>query len=49
MYKIEVVNWSSGAMQVVPGEMGREIVHYEVPKAEQLASEMNHFIKKYLI
>jgi Fic family protein len=33
MYKIEVGQWRSGAMQVVSGGMGRETVHYEAPKA----------------
>lgn len=47
MHKIEVANWRSGAMQVVSGGMGREIVHYEAPKAEQLVSEMKQFIDWY--
>lgn len=47
MHKIEVANWRSGAMQVVSGGMGREIVHYEAPKAEQLISEMKQFIDWY--
>ncbi|WP_430612473.1 Fic family protein [Flavobacterium sp. JP2137] len=47
MHKIEVANWRSGAMQVVSGGMGREIVHYEAPKAERLASEMKQFIDWY--
>jgi len=44
MYKIEVAKWRSGVMQVVSGGMGREIVHYEAPKAERLEKEMKHFI-----
>lgn len=44
MYKIEVGQWRSRAMQVVSGGMGREMVHYEAPKAELLASEMQQFI-----
>lgn len=44
LYKIEVGNWRSGAMQVVSGGMGREIVHYEAPTAENLVSEMKQFI-----
>lgn len=44
MYKIEVGQWRSGAMQVVSGGMGKETVHYEAPKAELLASEMKQFI-----
>jgi Fic family protein len=47
MHKIEVANWRSGAMQVVSGGMGREIIHYEAPKAERLASEMKQFIDWY--
>ena len=44
MYAIEVGQWRSGAMQVVSGGMGRETVHYEAPKAELLALEMQQFI-----
>ena len=44
MYKIEVAKWRSGDMQVVSGGMGREIVHYEAPKAELLAQEMKQFM-----
>lgn len=44
MYKIEVAKWRSGDMQVVSGGMGREIVHYEAPKAELLAQEMKQFL-----
>lgn len=44
MYKIEVAKWRSGDMQVVSGGMGREIVHYEAPKAELLKQEMKQFI-----
>jgi Fic family protein len=47
MHKIEVANWRSGDMQVVSGGMGREIVHYEAPKAEQLVLEMNQFVDWY--
>lgn len=47
MHKIEVANWRSGDMQVVSGGIGREIVHYEAPKAGQLASEMKNFIDWY--
>lgn len=47
MYKIEVANWRSGAMQVVSGGIGREIVHFEAPIAEQLVSEMKQFIDWY--
>lgn len=47
MHKIEVGNWRSGDMQVVSGGMGREIVHYEAPKTEQLALEMKQFVDWY--
>lgn len=44
MYKIEVAQWRTGAMQVVSGRMDREIVHYEAPKAKRLEEEMKNFI-----
>lgn len=44
MHKIEVAKWRSGVMQVVSGGIGREIVHYEAPKAELLEQEMKQFI-----
>lgn len=44
MYKIEVAQWRRGAMQVVSGAMGREIIHYEAPKAGVLDVEMDQFI-----
>lgn len=44
MYKIEIAKWRSGDMQVVSGGMGREIVHYDAPKAELLEQEMKQFI-----
>lgn len=40
LYKIDVAQWRSGDMQVVSGGMGREVVHFEAPKAERLAEEM---------
>lgn len=43
-YKIEVAQWRTGAMQVVSGGMGKEIVHYEAPKTERLEEEMKNFI-----
>ncbi len=45
MYKIEVGKYRSGDMQVVSGAMGKEKVHYEAPKADQVESEMNKFLK----
>ena len=47
IYKIEVGGWRSGAMQVVSGGMGRELVHYDAPKPENLTSEMKQFIEWY--
>lgn len=44
LYKINVAQWRTGDMQVVSGGMGREIVHFEAPKAERLAEEMKNFI-----
>lgn len=48
MRKIDVGKWredKQGAMQVVSGAMGKEIVHYEAPKTERLEDEMQEFIK----
>lgn len=44
MHKIVVAKWRSGDIQVVSGGMGREIVHYQGPKAELLEKEMKRFI-----
>lgn len=44
LYKIEVAKYRSGEMQVVSGAMGKEKVHYEAPKPERLAEEMECFI-----
>jgi Fic family protein len=44
MYKIEVGKYRNGEMQVVSGAMGKEKVHYEAPKADQVESEMNTFL-----
>ncbi|OJV37617.1 MAG: cell filamentation protein Fic [Bacteroidia bacterium 43-41] len=45
MYKIEVGKYRSGDMQVVSGPLGKEKVHYEAPKANELEPEMDHFLK----
>lgn len=45
LYKIEVAGWRDGDIQVVSGAMGREVVHFDGPKAEKLDSEMQEFIK----
>ncbi|MBE0392464.1 Fic family protein [Flavobacterium sp. PL002] len=47
MHKIEVAKWRSATMQVVSGGMGREVVHYEAPKAELLTNEMKQFVDWY--
>ncbi len=44
MYKIEVGQWRTRAMQVVSGGMGKETVHYEAPIADLLALEMKQFL-----
>lgn len=44
LYKIDVAQWRSGDMQVVSGGMGKEVVHFEGPKAERLEEEMKRFI-----
>jgi len=44
LYKIDVAQWRSGDMQVLSGGMGREVVHFEGPKAERLTDEMKSFI-----
>jgi Fic family protein len=46
-YKITVADWrkdDKGSMQVVSVPLGREIVHYQAPDADQLSSEMDHFL-----
>lgn len=48
MLKITVANWrkpEAGAMQVVSGAFGKEIIHFEAPKAESLKKEMSAFLK----
>lgn len=47
MHKITVGKWrleSAGAMQVVSGPIGRELVHFEAPAAQRLAGEMREFL-----
>lgn len=44
LYKIDVAQWRSGDMQVVSGGMGKEVEHFEGPKAERLEEEMKRFI-----
>ncbi|HEY2859549.1 MAG TPA: Fic family protein [Terracidiphilus sp.] len=47
MTKIKAGAWrdSTGPMQVVSGAMGKERVHFEAPKADRLAGEMNSFLE----
>lgn len=48
MYKIIVGDWrkdTTGPMQVVSGAMGKEKVHFEAPKSELIASEIENFIR----
>jgi Fic family protein len=47
MYKIVVGKWrddSTGPMQVVSGALGKEIVHYQAPPAEEIRNEMKTFL-----
>ena len=47
MHKIMVGGWRqdlAGPMQVVSGRMGKEIIHYQAPPAEQLDREMDAFL-----
>ncbi len=44
LYKIDVAQWRSGNIQVVSGGMGKEVIHFEGPKAERLEAEMKSFI-----
>jgi Fic family protein len=48
MHRIRVAAWrddSSGPMQVISGAVGRERVHYEAPKAEHVATDMQGFLE----
>ena len=44
MQKITVADWRKAPMQVVSGPMGKEKVHFEAPKPELVAQEMNRFL-----
>ncbi len=44
MYKIIVADWRKDPIQVVSGPMGKEKVHYEAPKPELVAQEMDVFL-----
>jgi len=43
-YEIEVGNYRTGEMQVVSGAMGKEKVHFEAVKAENVKAEMDRFL-----
>jgi len=48
MYKITVANWrkdSTGPMQVISGPMGKEKVHFQAPKSDDIEYEMDKFLK----
>ncbi len=48
MYKITVADWrkdSTGPMQVISGPMGKEKVHFEAPKSNDIEHEMDNFLK----
>lgn len=42
--KIRVGTWRTGPVQVVSGRIGKEIVHFEAPPADQVEHEMNRFL-----
>lgn len=42
--QIVVGDWRKGAMQVISGPIGREIVHYEAPPFDRLELEMDQFM-----
>ncbi len=43
--KIKVGAWRTGSVQVVSGQMGKEIVHFEAPPAERVDHEMELFLE----
>lgn len=44
LYKIEVGQYRTGEMQIVSGALGKEKLHYEAVKAQDLTSEMDRFL-----
>jgi Fic family protein len=49
-YGVSVGKWRNdedGPMQVVSGSIGKEVVHYQAPKASQIAKEMKQFFLWY--
>ena len=45
LYQIEVGHYRNGEMQVVSGAMGKEKIHYEAVRAQDLQTEMNTFLE----
>jgi Fic family protein len=43
-YEIEVGKYRTGKMQIVSGAMGKEKIHYEAIKPEQVKTEMDKFL-----
>ncbi len=44
LYKIDVAQYRTNPMQVVSGAMGREKIHYEAPKPQEVPLEMKRFL-----
>jgi Fic family protein len=44
LYKIEVGQYRTGEMQIVSGALGKEKLHYEAVKAQDLNTEMERFL-----
>ncbi|WP_430735342.1 Fic family protein [Halodesulfovibrio aestuarii] len=47
-HKIQIGHWRSdekGAMQVISGRPGKQIIHYEAPPAERLPKEVGSFLE----
>lgn len=42
--KIEVGRWRKGAVRVVSGHFGKEVIHFEGPDAEKVPHEINAFL-----
>lgn len=48
IHRITVGNWrtvNNDPMQVVSGAIGREIIHFEAPKADRIEKEVNQFLE----
>jgi Fic family protein len=43
--KITIGAWRKGSVYVVPGQMGKEKIHFEAPPAERVDGEMKSFLK----